>query len=654
MKTKGYLIFHLNLAFSSIEEDSRLDVIDNCYHKLLDLVEQTRIPIGIELSGWTLEQIEILDSTWIKRFKSLIDDGKCELIGSGYCQIIGPLVPHTINEFNQRKGIEIYTRILGSRPNLALVNEMAFSTSMVDLYDQFDYEGMIMDRDNIRLSLDSSEVPSHARGVSDCELPILWSDSILFQKLQHFAHGDISKATYLNYLEQRIKKGDCLLPLYCNDAEVFDYRPGRFSEERPTNSEGEWNRIRKLLEFCASDANIEFISPSEALTIETNTEKISSRLASTSYPVPVKKQAKYNIGRWSVTGRNDLWLNTMCHRLEKKLVQSKIDDSDIWCELCELWSSDLRTHITEKKWIKARDKMSSLLKQYNLSDTFDLSNQPQSNLLTPVKINTKFEDFSISLSEDGIILQIQTSLIRLNLNLRRGLVIDNLAFLSHKMIPCIGSLPHGYFSNISLGADFYSGGVLFELPVQRTRFTDLEQVQHSFNINKEGNLEVFADIKTSLGVIHKTVEISKNQENLSFRYAFSGWEDFIGSLRLGVITLINEFCQEDVMIGLCNGGKREEIFEFSGEVNHLIPASSLVSSSRGLGATTGSIKVVHDKKSLLLSWDPSKSAVMPMLYRTVVEDKVLSRIIFSMKEADDTSKMASNIANFTLEVSGNQ
>ena len=115
MKPKGYLFFHLNLAFSSIEEEAWADVIRTCYHPLLDLIEKTGIPIGIELTGWTLKQIELLDNTWIERFKILLSTGKCELVGSGYCQIIGPLVPHTVNEWNQRLGIDAYFRSIKSK-----------------------------------------------------------------------------------------------------------------------------------------------------------------------------------------------------------------------------------------------------------------------------------------------------------------------------------------------------------------------------------------------------------------------------------------------------------------------------------------------------------------------------------------------------------
>ena len=61
MNPKGYLIFHLNLAFSSIEEEARPEVIKKCYYPLLELVKQTGIPIGLELTGWTLKQIVSID-----------------------------------------------------------------------------------------------------------------------------------------------------------------------------------------------------------------------------------------------------------------------------------------------------------------------------------------------------------------------------------------------------------------------------------------------------------------------------------------------------------------------------------------------------------------------------------------------------------------
>ena len=49
-------------------------------------------------------------------------------------------------------------------------------------------------------------MPTHARGCDNSEISILWSDSILFQKLQHFTHGDISINSYLEYLKNNVRR----------------------------------------------------------------------------------------------------------------------------------------------------------------------------------------------------------------------------------------------------------------------------------------------------------------------------------------------------------------------------------------------------------------------------------------------------------------
>ena len=656
MKPKGYMIFHLNLAFSSIEENARADVIKNCYHSLLNLIEQTGIPIGIELAGWTLKQIARIDITWIERFKILLSTGKCELIGSGYCQIIGPLVPYKVNEWNQKLGIETYKEILGCRPNIILVNEMAFSSSLVDLYSSFGYTGLIMDRDNVRLALGLENlpinlVPTHVKGPSGAVLPVLWSDSILFQKVQHFAHGDIAINDYLDYLNNRINNGETLFPVYTNDAEVFDYRPGRFSTERPTHPDGEWNRVKNLLEAIIFNTEIEFCSPSHALQSgNKRTDKCVSTLTNGAYPIPVKKQGKYNIGRWAVTGRADFWLNTMCHRIERHLSESQINNHNDWRELCELWASDLRTHITDKRWIMVNKQLKAVLNQHGISDVFAGDQDPHGKYDTLIDAIGKYGDAEIAIDREEILLSISTKKIKLELNLRRGLVINSLAFSSHGMEPCVGTLPHGYFPSISLGADYYSGGVVVELPLQKVRVTDLEKVDPKFRINDNGNIEIYVEINTQFGSIIKVVEVSSDKEQVSLSYRFPTWDKIIGSVRPGVITLMNQFSDNKTKIACSNGGEHNEIFDFSGEFNHTKAASTLVSSSKGLGATTGKIEISNNGKSINLLWDPSECAVMPMLQNTSSHNRCLSRVFFSMKEVDDTAKFPTNIGRFSLSI----
>ena len=60
----------MNLAFSSIEESDRAAVIQRCYWPLLSLAA-SHGPIGIEASGYTLEEIETRDPAWIARLRDL-------------------------------------------------------------------------------------------------------------------------------------------------------------------------------------------------------------------------------------------------------------------------------------------------------------------------------------------------------------------------------------------------------------------------------------------------------------------------------------------------------------------------------------------------------------------------------------------------------
>ena len=65
---------------------------------------------------------------------------------------------------------------------------------------------------------------------------------------------------------------------------------------------------------------------------------------------PCKKQKKYNLARWSVTGRDDANLNSSCYRIYNKLTKASNNNYDDWLDLLFLWSSDHRTHLTSLKW----------------------------------------------------------------------------------------------------------------------------------------------------------------------------------------------------------------------------------------------------------------------------------------------------------------
>ena len=125
--------------FSSVEEDQRSAIVERCYWPLLRLAKKHSLPFGIEASVCTLELIQQIDPNWIAELRHLIHHGSCEFIGSGYAQLIGPLVPFEVNRANLQLGMDSYESILGVRPSIALVNEQAYSAGLVPLYSEAGY-----------------------------------------------------------------------------------------------------------------------------------------------------------------------------------------------------------------------------------------------------------------------------------------------------------------------------------------------------------------------------------------------------------------------------------------------------------------------------------------------------------------------------------
>jgi len=61
MSLRLFTVFHLNLAYSSIEEEQRAQVVERCYWPLLRLAREYDLPFGIEASAYTLEAASVAD-----------------------------------------------------------------------------------------------------------------------------------------------------------------------------------------------------------------------------------------------------------------------------------------------------------------------------------------------------------------------------------------------------------------------------------------------------------------------------------------------------------------------------------------------------------------------------------------------------------------
>lgn len=626
------MLFHLNLMYSSIDNNDHKKVIDKCYWPLLNIVQQLKIPTGIELTGLTLQMINNIDPSWVKQLKELANQNIVEVIGSGYSQIIAPLIPAKLNHWNQKIGRDIYEEILGFHPETALINEMAYSAGSIEHYLNNGYKAIISEwnnsyRHHSEWSKEWLYYPQKALGTNNLSIPIIWTDSISFQKFQRYAHGDISSDDYIEYLTSLPQGQNKCYPLYANDIEIFDYRPGRYQTEAQIHPEGEWKRIATLLEFLQLDPHFNFIKPKEVLknTYEDLAFNIL-KLESPEEPIPVKKQGKYNITRWAVTGRDDVKINTYCHRIYETIKET--DNAEEWRKLCYLWSSDFRTHITP-------DRMSAFLKEINTLV------QPYACLITKNNLasdhlpqyHTSQKDFKFTIT---------TQNISASLNLRRGLAIDTLIFKDIDNRPLIGTIPHGYYDDIALGADFYSGHTIIE-PFGKHKITDLEPVSNP-NIQ---NTPLWVSVVVAFPSIGITKEyhIYHDAPQIDILYSFNLHLQEYASIKTGIIKFIPEsFNEQELYYRTNNGGHHPETFAIKGHtVAHTTPTNHLISTSHCLGATEGWLEIGDDKKNITITSSKDELYHVPMIAYQHAPPSYFIRCYHSIGEYDETRKGKTDI-----------
>jgi hypothetical protein len=364
MSAKLYLTtaFHCNLAFSTIPPEQYAVVVDRCYWPMLELVDRGLGPLGIEISASTLRQGGEIDPSWLERISQLWRDGKIEVIGSGEIQAIFPLQPASVNARNLALGQREYERLLGRRPTTGYVNEQVYAGGLIPLYRDAGYDLLIVEWNNVAkytgLAREAQYRPVVAEGPDDSSMTVWWNNSVAFQKLQRHAMGQLDADAYQEYILAQRSTDDRGLMVYGSDAEIFDYRPGEFdvSMNGPA-PRGEWERISAAWQRLKAENGIEFVTPAEVVRRLEPTGR--ARLESPEYPLPTKKQEKYNVTRWAVSGRDNVMINTACERVARELdaaiglscvlKENAAALERLADESVQLWASDARTHTTEAK-----------------------------------------------------------------------------------------------------------------------------------------------------------------------------------------------------------------------------------------------------------------------------------------------------------------
>jgi Glycosyl hydrolase family 57 len=614
-----FSVFHCNLAFSSIEERDRAAVISRCYWPMLSLAALNG-PIGIEATGYTLEEIAARDMGWIGRLKELITAGKIELVGSGYAQIIGPLVPARVLAANLAIGNAVYRKLLGIEPTLALVNEQAYSGGIVGAYLDAGYRALLMDWDNPAAAHPEWDpairyAPQRALGPDGRSIGLLWTNTVAFQKLQRFAHGDISLEEYAQFVATA--RADCsrALCLYASDAEVFDYRPGRYRGEEKLSGNSEWGRIAGGFAALRALSDVAFVAPSDALALA-GEHAPALRLETAAHPVPVKKQRKYNLTRWAVTGRDDIGINAACERIAAALSRNDAPESE-WKRLCRLWSSDFRTHITADRWTRYCAELKRTERD------FGIVWPPGLQTVGGTPLDERF-------------IEVKTRALTARLDRRRGLAIQRLAFGDG--VPVVGGLPHGHFDDIALQADWYTGDCVFECPGE-AKVTDLDWAETTFRETSTGDVVLAARIPTPLGPIEKILTFHAGAPCVDFDITFH-WQDFgKGSLRLGHVTLLPDaFNWNRLQLATHNGGTQFERFALAGQtVEHGAAVSFLVSASSGLGMTEGWAELFDEIRGVRVEVDRGVAPLLGLLTHRQAGGSLFCQLVLSLLELDDTT-----------------
>jgi hypothetical protein len=520
---------------------------------------------------------------------------------------------------------------------VALVNEQAYAAGLVPLYLEAGYDAILMDWENAAASHPewpeaTQYLPQYALGPKGREeeggpegerIALIWSNTTLFQQMQRLAHGDTELETWLSFLRRKADGQRGALCLYASDAEIFDFRPGRFRTEEALGEKHEWARIGEALAALPAQG-ITLAAPSRILALlQAPGAGRALSLENPGCPVPVKKQRKYNLARWAVTGRDNTAINAACQRIYEGMLRDETGAD--WKELCHLWASDFRTHITEKRWTAYCERLRAAETRWAAPA-----------LPTPAPLTGG------AIADRHI--EIVTPSLKARLDRRRGLALSSLHFAPHARA-ALGGLPHGFFDDIALTADWYTGDSVFEAPGEH-KVTDLEWCEARVETGPDGAVIAEARIETPRGPIRKRLRFAADRPLVEFDLSFD-WQDWgKGVLRLGHFTLLPDaFDLSTLALATCNGGGRERFALDGARIEHGAPVSFLVSSSHGFGMTEGWAEIGDGRTGLRVDVDRATAPLLGLLTHRPLTRRdggksLFCQIQLSALELDDTRKPA--------------
>ena len=152
MKPKIIFMPHANIQYSQLRPERRNWVIDNCYKKLFDIVEERKIKIAFEASGRTIEEIAVHRPEVMGQLKALINAGYIEPVTSPYIHFMVSNVPPELCIDSLKHALDVWEKYTGIRPKTGWNPECSWNASLPDIYKKAGLDTLVMDADSFYLS----------------------------------------------------------------------------------------------------------------------------------------------------------------------------------------------------------------------------------------------------------------------------------------------------------------------------------------------------------------------------------------------------------------------------------------------------------------------------------------------------------------------
>ena len=639
-----YLFFHLNLFFSSLPENKRKEVINKCYWPLLNLINTSDFNIGIEITGWTLNEIKKLDNKWIIFFKKLLKENKTYLIGSSYTQAIFPLVPYEVNNFNIKYGKQIYKKVLNQIPKIAYVNEQCFSKSVVDLYKNQNYHTLIMDWDCIKNKPDINSrlkfYPQKLKG-NKTTIDVIWNSSSNFQNFQKIVHSKLSNSEYFETFNKGNTFQEGIVNIYGSDAEIFDFRSKRFENEAKiiNKKQSEWKKIKIILNQFSKKFIFLNLNYLHKINFKSKFKKQLVDITSFKNNLPTKKQNKYNPLRWYVGGQDNYLINTLCWRIY--LTSNK--SFGVFKKLCYFWSSDFRTHIDKIRWKNFLQQ----IKQY----TKDLHKKKLVKEIFRGAVNKHYlKKNSFFLYNDEDYIDYDDGICFFRLDKIRGLTLTSFGLIKNKLYyPYIKKYNQGYYSTDRLNVDFYNGHNLIENT--NLKFSDLDK-RGDVKVTKKNNFIILSSkfYFKNIVTIHKQWYFDTIKKILYLHNKINLHSNKFLLIRSNYFNLNHRiFDLKNFKISTKNGGSDNETFNINNNENffHDEPLSVKFTAQNCFGNTDGIISFTDKKREINFKIFHQIGTSAPMMcFQNDKNNSYFLRFLTSFQENNDVK---SNFTNKNYE-----